>query len=218
MAPTADKVIVECPNCRQSLWIPANRRRLRLTCPKCRANWLWLSENEDAIHDFEVRPKAKRNAVIVAVLSGLFTSGGLWMLFSGQEVLPALLGTAFGVVGLSAVPKIWRREVSTILTQRGLEQRYGMAILSNNHTITGNAVSRNYLGILVQNPNNNIVEGNRLTNNLASGITVDGTSSGNGIGFNLATGNGPDLQGQGDFTRNRWAYNAFNTASLVCIH
>ncbi len=32
-----DKVIVECCSCRQLLNIPANRRKLQLTCPKCRA-------------------------------------------------------------------------------------------------------------------------------------------------------------------------------------
>jgi hypothetical protein len=124
MAPEPDKVIVECPNCRQSLSIPPNRRKLHLTCPKCRANWLWSSEGAGTIQAFEVRPRAKRNAVIVAVLSALFTFGGLWMLLSGQDALPALLGTALGVLGLSAAPKMWRRDVSMILTQQGLEQRY----------------------------------------------------------------------------------------------
>lgn len=44
MAPQPGKVIVECPSCQQLLNIPADRRKLQLTCPKCRATWLWSSK------------------------------------------------------------------------------------------------------------------------------------------------------------------------------
>src|SRR5215471_4764533 len=107
MALEPEKVIVECPHCGQSLRIPANRRKLQLTCPKCRANWVWSSEGADAIHAFEVRPKAKRNAAILAIISAVFTIGGLWMLFSGEQIPVALLATAFGAVGLYITPKTW---------------------------------------------------------------------------------------------------------------
>lgn len=41
MTPEPEKIIVECPRCRQALSIPGDRHKLQLTCPKCRATWLW---------------------------------------------------------------------------------------------------------------------------------------------------------------------------------
>ncbi len=124
MAPEPEKIVVECPSCRQSLRIPADRRKMQLTCPKCRASWLWLYEKPGAEQRFEVRPKARRNAAIFAVLSASFVIAGAWMLSSGQGVLPGLLATAFGLLGLSVAPRMWRREISMVLTREGLEQRY----------------------------------------------------------------------------------------------
>jgi Protein of unknown function (DUF2982) len=81
---------------------------------------------------FEVRPKARRNSVLLALGCLVFTLGGLWMIVEGEgkDTLAGLLGVVFfGGGGLYAVPKMLRRNVSMVLTRRGIEQHtlYGVA-------------------------------------------------------------------------------------------
>lgn len=55
----------------------------------------------------------------------MFTLGGLWMIFSGEEILAGLLAVIFfGGGGLYAIPKLLGREVSMVLSAEGIEQRY----------------------------------------------------------------------------------------------
>ncbi|NEP10083.1 MAG: hypothetical protein F6K14_07665 [Symploca sp. SIO2C1] len=37
----SDKEITTCPNCAQKLRAPSHLGELKLTCPKCKHNWLW---------------------------------------------------------------------------------------------------------------------------------------------------------------------------------
>ncbi len=74
---------------------------------------------------FEVRPKVRRNAILVALGCGLFTIIGLWMIFSGEEILAGFLGVIiFGGGGLYAIPKMLRRDVSMVLSFQGIQQRW----------------------------------------------------------------------------------------------
>jgi len=43
-----------------------------MTCPKCRASWLWSPE-ATVSERFEVRPRARRNSIIVSIRCALFT-------------------------------------------------------------------------------------------------------------------------------------------------
>jgi hypothetical protein len=73
----------------------------------------------------EVRPKARRNSVLLALGCLVFTLGGLWMIVEGEgkDNLAGLLCVVFfGGGGLYAVPKMLRRDVSMVLTPRGIEQ------------------------------------------------------------------------------------------------
>ncbi|MCX7113402.1 MAG: DUF2982 domain-containing protein [Proteobacteria bacterium] len=73
----------------------------------------------------EVRPKASKNATLVAIGCAIFTIAGLGMVFSGEEVFAGLLGIVlFGGGGLYGIPKMLRRRVSMVLTPEGIEQRY----------------------------------------------------------------------------------------------
>ena len=78
-----------------------------------------------ATRTIEIRPKAKKNAVLVGIGCALFSIAGLWMVFSGEEVLAGLLAIVFfGGGGFYAIPKLLRRQVSMALTPEGIEQRY----------------------------------------------------------------------------------------------
>src|SRR5262245_47822741 len=105
MMTPAGKVIGECASGGQLLNTPGNRRKLRLTCPKCRTTWIWAFEPTDDIRRLEVRPRAKRNAVFLGIMSLVFAFTGLGMLVAGEQVLAALLATAFGAAGLYVTPK-----------------------------------------------------------------------------------------------------------------
>lgn len=73
----------------------------------------------------EIRPKAKKNAILVAICCALFSILGLWMVFSGKGVFAGLLTIVFfGGGGFYAIPKMLRRQVSMALTPEGIEQRY----------------------------------------------------------------------------------------------
>ncbi len=74
----------------------------------------------------EVRPRATRNSIVLAVGCGAFTALGVWMLLSGEEVLIGLLGVAFfgGFGFFYALPRVLRRRISMVLTPEGIEQRY----------------------------------------------------------------------------------------------
>jgi hypothetical protein len=55
----------------------------------------------------------------------IFTLIGLWMLFSGEDVITGFLAVVFfGGGGLYAILKILHRPVSMVLTSEGIEQRY----------------------------------------------------------------------------------------------
>ncbi len=74
---------------------------------------------------FEVRPKADRNAILAGAGCAIFTIVGLWMIFSGENILAGLLGVVFfGGGGLYAIPKMLRRKVTMVLTPKGIEQCY----------------------------------------------------------------------------------------------
>lgn len=75
--------------------------------------------------EFEVRPKARRNAILLAAGCGVFTIGGLWMIFSSEEILAGFVAVIFfGGMGLYSIPKILRRDVSMVLSSQGIEQRW----------------------------------------------------------------------------------------------
>jgi hypothetical protein len=74
---------------------------------------------------FEVRPRSRRNAILVGLGCGIFTIGGLWMIFSGEAILAGLLAVIFfGGGGLYAIPKLLRRDISMVLSSEGIEQQY----------------------------------------------------------------------------------------------
>src|SRR5258708_3405387 len=104
---TTGKTVLECPNCHQKLSVPSDHARMEVTCPKCRTSWVWPPIISTSPGRFEVRPKAARNTIILVVSCGAFTVGGVWMLFSGENILGALLCIAFfGGGGLWAIPRI----------------------------------------------------------------------------------------------------------------
>ena len=81
---------------------------------------------------FEIKPNAKRNAMLLGLGSVAFTIGGFWMVAdgSGTEVFAGILCVVFfGGAGLLVVPKLLRRDVSMVLTPEGIEQitLYGTA-------------------------------------------------------------------------------------------
>ena len=84
---------------------------------------------------FEVRPKAKHNAILLAVGCGSFTLAGLWMVVESQntgEILAGILAVVFfGGGGVLAIPRLIRRSVSMVLTHPGIEQitLYGTATI-----------------------------------------------------------------------------------------
>ena len=124
MTPDPSKVTLQCPACQQHLNVPADRRKLRVTCPKCRTSWLWSPE-ATVSERFEVRPSAKRNSIIVGIGCALFTLASIAIIISGENILAGVVGVAFfGLIGFWAVPKMWRRDVSMVLTRQGIEQKY----------------------------------------------------------------------------------------------
>ena len=121
----SSKTILACPTCKQRLNVPTNRGELRLTCPKCRTNWLWTPKNSRSIGRFEVRPKTLRNAVLLGALCAIFCIVGLGLIFSGANIPVGLLALLiFGGAGVYAIPKLLRRKVSMVLSADGIELRY----------------------------------------------------------------------------------------------
>ena len=79
----------------------------------------------------EIRPKAGKSVALMSVGCAVFTLGGLWMVFSGDETLAGVVAIVFfGGGGLYAIPKMLRRRVSMVLTPEGIEQRYAEGIAS----------------------------------------------------------------------------------------
>lgn len=82
------------------------------------------------LENIKIRPKSKRNAVLVGIGCTIFGIGGLLMFIdtitSGgnkTDLLGSLLAFVFfGIGGLIAVPKIFRRKVSMALAPDGLHQ------------------------------------------------------------------------------------------------
>lgn len=69
----------------------------------------------------EIRPKARRNAVILAALCAMFTVTGFFMVVTGEAVLAGLIGIAFfGGGAIFAIPKMLGRSVSMKLTPEAL--------------------------------------------------------------------------------------------------
>lgn len=72
----------------------------------------------------EIRPQVMRNAILFTAGCLLFTIGGLWLIFSGNEayLLPGLVGVAFfGGGWLLAFPNLIKRKVTMILTPEAIE-------------------------------------------------------------------------------------------------
>jgi hypothetical protein len=80
----------------------------------------------EARQTIEIRPKAKQNAVLLGIGCAVFSIGGLFMVFSGEQVFAGLLALAFfgGGVCLYAIPKLLRRKASIAHTSEGIELRY----------------------------------------------------------------------------------------------
>jgi hypothetical protein len=74
---------------------------------------------------FEVRPKMRRNAILVALGCGVSTIVGFLTIFSGKGILIGFLAVIFfGGGGLYAIPKMLRRDVSMVLSFQGLQLRW----------------------------------------------------------------------------------------------
>jgi hypothetical protein len=82
----------------------------------------------------EIKPKSKRNAVLVAIGCGIFALVGVAMMLDGDGS-DALVGMLcllfFGIGGVIAIPKLFRRTISVVLTKQGIEQKhiYGNALI-----------------------------------------------------------------------------------------
>lgn len=125
MAAQADKIILDCSTCGQQVRIPGDRRKLQVTCPKCRTSWLWQADSRTSAGRLEVRPRNTRNAVIVGVLCLAFTAVGIAIVMSGENIRAGLLAVAFfGGGGLYGIRRMSRRPVTMVLSEAGLQQCY----------------------------------------------------------------------------------------------
>jgi hypothetical protein len=86
-----------------------------------------------ALERVEIRPRTRRNAILLMLGSVLFTAGGIWLMVDGEGTVDGLVGAAcvlfFGGGGLYALPRLLRRPVSLVLEPDALVQvtLYGSA-------------------------------------------------------------------------------------------
>jgi hypothetical protein len=57
----SERVITSCPNYSQKLRTPSNLGELKLTCSKCKHNWLWVPKTEEEL--IEAYKEADRQAI-----------------------------------------------------------------------------------------------------------------------------------------------------------
>ncbi len=73
----------------------------------------------------EIRPKTRRNAILLGIGCAAFTVVGLTLvMFAGAPFVGLLAIIFFGGGGLWAIPKLLRRQVSMRLTGEGMQQCY----------------------------------------------------------------------------------------------
>ena len=82
--------------------------------------------NTSALPRLEIKPKSRRNAVLLLIGCGVFVVAGAWMVVEPETLLDQIIGLVsilfFGVAGIIAVPRLLRRKNSMVLTPEALEQ------------------------------------------------------------------------------------------------
>jgi hypothetical protein len=71
-----DTLIISCTkwSCGQKLRIPADRKRLIVTCPKCKSSWEWIADDSrPRLLRFIARP-----AILLSILTFLVLIAGVW--------------------------------------------------------------------------------------------------------------------------------------------
>jgi hypothetical protein len=119
--------IISCVNseCVQQLRIPLDRTRLMITCPKCRAKWLWTAEiaeprNSAAPEEVQVEPRRRRVPISLALwlLVAVVMVAGVWTrawLPTGLFALSALVAwRCRRKLSESGATKLWEKGAGVI--------------------------------------------------------------------------------------------------------